>query len=94
MIHKYHQHLDQRATSTPETEPRINNILRRAFVCTPNNPSALQKQVLEQERPVVEIKEKDYNFNFTGVEVEKLIEKAERIAQIEGETEEDLEMKI
>ncbi|MBW0573017.1 hypothetical protein O181_112732 [Austropuccinia psidii MF-1] len=71
-----------RATSTPETEPRINNIPRTAFVSTPNNPSPLQQQVLKQERPVVKIKAKDYNLNFNGEELEKFIKKVERIAQI------------
>ncbi|MBW0567841.1 hypothetical protein O181_107556 [Austropuccinia psidii MF-1] len=83
-----------RATSTPETNPRINNIPRRAFVSTPNNPSPLQQQVLKQERPVVKIKAKDYNLNFNGEEVEKFIKKVERIAQIEGATDEDLAMQM
>ncbi|MBW0575369.1 hypothetical protein O181_115084 [Austropuccinia psidii MF-1] len=83
-----------RATSTPETEPRIKNIPRRAFVATPNNPIPLQKQVLKQERPVVKIKAKHYNLNLNGEEVEKLINKVERIAQIEGETEGDLEFQM
>ncbi|MBW0584868.1 hypothetical protein O181_124583 [Austropuccinia psidii MF-1] len=71
-----------RATSTPETNPIVNNIPRRAFVSTPNNPSPLQQQVLKQERPVVKIKVKDYNLNFNGEEVEKFIKNVERIAQI------------
>ncbi|MBW0575310.1 hypothetical protein O181_115025 [Austropuccinia psidii MF-1] len=69
-----------RATSTPETNPRINNIPRRALVSTPNDKSPLQQQVLEQESPVVKIKAKDYNLNFNGEEVEKFIKKAERIS--------------
>ncbi|MBW0563275.1 hypothetical protein O181_102990 [Austropuccinia psidii MF-1] len=72
-----------RSTSTPEKNPIINNI-PRAFVSTPNNPSPLQQQVLKKERPVVKIKEKDYNLNFNGEEVEKFIKKVERISQIEG----------
>ncbi|MBW0489548.1 hypothetical protein O181_029263 [Austropuccinia psidii MF-1] len=83
-----------RATSTPATEPRTQNIPRRAFLTTPNNPSLLQKKVPRQERPVVKIKAKDYNINFDGEEVEKFIKKVERIAQIEVETDEDLEMQM
>ncbi|MBW0543167.1 hypothetical protein O181_082882 [Austropuccinia psidii MF-1] len=86
--------LGPRATSTPETEPRINNIPRRAFVSTHNNPRPLQQQVLKQERPVVKIKAKDYNLNFNGEEVEKFIKKVEIIAQIEGESDEDLAIKM
>ncbi|MBW0563409.1 hypothetical protein O181_103124 [Austropuccinia psidii MF-1] len=81
-----------RATSTPETEPKPQNIPRRVFVTTPNNPSPLQQQVPRKERPVVKIKAKDYNLNFDGEEVEKFSKKVERIAQIEGETDEDLAM--
>ncbi|MBW0472817.1 hypothetical protein O181_012532 [Austropuccinia psidii MF-1] len=83
-----------RETYTSETEPRINNIPRRAFVSTPNNPSPLQKQVLKQERPLVKIKAKDYNFNFNGEEVEKFIKNVQKIAQIEIEKEEDLAMQM
>ncbi|MBW0570605.1 hypothetical protein O181_110320 [Austropuccinia psidii MF-1] len=83
-----------RATSTPETNPRINNIPRQAFFSTPNNPSPFQQQVLKQERIVVKIKAKDYNLNFNGEEVKKCIKKAERIAQIEGATDEDLAMQM
>ncbi|MBW0583293.1 hypothetical protein O181_123008 [Austropuccinia psidii MF-1] len=83
-----------RATSTPETNPRINNIPRRAFVSTPNNPSPLQQKLLKKERPVVKIKAKYYNLNYNGEEVEKCIKKAKRIAQIEGETDEDLAMQM
>ncbi|MBW0541774.1 hypothetical protein O181_081489 [Austropuccinia psidii MF-1] len=83
-----------RATSTSETEPKTQNIPRRVFVTTPNNPSPLQQKVPRQERPVVEIKEKDYNLNFDGEEVEKFIRKVERIAQIEGATDEHLEMQM
>ncbi|MBW0519804.1 hypothetical protein O181_059519 [Austropuccinia psidii MF-1] len=82
------------ATSTPETDPRIKNIPRRASVSTPNNPGSLQQKVLKQERPVVKIKAKYYNLNFNGEEVEKFIKKVERIAQIAGGTDEDLEMKM
>ncbi|MBW0571985.1 hypothetical protein O181_111700 [Austropuccinia psidii MF-1] len=82
-----------RATSTPEKNPRINNI-PRAFVSTPNDPSPLQQQVLKQERPVVKIRAKDYNLNFNGEEVEKFIKKVERISQIEGATDEDLSMQM
>ncbi|MBW0536303.1 hypothetical protein O181_076018 [Austropuccinia psidii MF-1] len=57
-----------RATSTPATEPRTQNIPRRVFVTTPNNPSPLQQKVPRQERPVVKIKAKDYNLNFDGGE--------------------------
>ncbi|MBW0488647.1 hypothetical protein O181_028362 [Austropuccinia psidii MF-1] len=46
------------ATSTPKKNPIVNNISRRAFVSTFNNPSPLQKQVLKQERLVVKIKAK------------------------------------
>ncbi|MBW0585610.1 hypothetical protein O181_125325, partial [Austropuccinia psidii MF-1] len=77
-----------RATSTPETNPR------RAFFSTPNNPSPLQQQVLKKESLVVKIKAKDYNLNFNGEEVEKFIKKVERIAQIEGATDEDLAMQM
>ncbi|MBW0505820.1 hypothetical protein O181_045535 [Austropuccinia psidii MF-1] len=55
-----------RATSTPETDSRINNIPRRSFVSTPNNPSPLQKQLLKQESPLVRIKSKDYSINFNA----------------------------
>ncbi|MBW0509225.1 hypothetical protein O181_048940 [Austropuccinia psidii MF-1] len=84
----------RRATSTPETEPRTESIQRRVFFTTPNKQSPLQQKVPRQERPVVKIKAKDYNLNFDGEEVEKFIKKVERIAQIEGETDEDLAIKI
>ncbi|MBW0561016.1 hypothetical protein O181_100731 [Austropuccinia psidii MF-1] len=54
----------------------------------------LQQKARRQERSVVKIKAKDYNLNFDGEEVEKFIRKVERIAQIEGETDEDLEMEM
>ncbi|MBW0540367.1 hypothetical protein O181_080082 [Austropuccinia psidii MF-1] len=81
-----------RATSFPATEPKPQNIPRRVFVTTPNNPSPLQKKATRQERPVVKVKAKDYNLNFNGEEVEKSIKKVEIIAQIEGATDEDLAM--
>ncbi|MBW0558383.1 hypothetical protein O181_098098 [Austropuccinia psidii MF-1] len=83
-----------RGTSTPATEPRTQNIPRRVFVTTPNDPSPLQQKVPRQERPVVKIKAKDYNLNFDGEAVEKFIKKVERIAQMEGATDEDLAMQI
>ncbi|MBW0488386.1 hypothetical protein O181_028101 [Austropuccinia psidii MF-1] len=52
-----------RANFTPETDPRIQNLPKRAFVSTPNSPSPLQKQVLKQGSSVVKIKAKDYNIN-------------------------------
>ncbi|MBW0517871.1 hypothetical protein O181_057586 [Austropuccinia psidii MF-1] len=72
--------MDQQSTSklpplpedtVEETDHRIHNIPRRAFVSIPNNPSPLQQKKLE-----------------------KVMKKVERIAQIEGETDEDLEIKI
>ncbi|MBW0468349.1 hypothetical protein O181_008064 [Austropuccinia psidii MF-1] len=90
--------MDQQSTSKlpplpedtlEETDPRFQIFSRRAFVSTPNNPSPLQ-----QESPVVTIKEKDYNINSNGEEVHKCIEKVERIAQIEGETDEDFAMQM
>ncbi|MBW0560577.1 hypothetical protein O181_100292 [Austropuccinia psidii MF-1] len=83
-----------RATSTPATEPRSQNITRRAFVTTPNNPSPLQQKFPRQERPVVKIKAKYYKLNFDGEELKKFIKKVERIAQIEGATDEDLPMQM
>ncbi|MBW0532342.1 hypothetical protein O181_072057 [Austropuccinia psidii MF-1] len=83
-----------RATSTPETQPRPQTHQMRAFFSTPTNPSPLQHQILRQESPVVKIKAKDYNQNFNGEEVEKFIRKVERIAQIEGAREEDLEIQM
>ncbi|MBW0516778.1 hypothetical protein O181_056493 [Austropuccinia psidii MF-1] len=69
-----------RETFTPETEPITQNIPRRGFVPTPNNPSPLQQRVPSPERPVVKIKAKYYNINFDGEELEKFIRKVERIA--------------
>ncbi|MBW0556932.1 hypothetical protein O181_096647 [Austropuccinia psidii MF-1] len=83
-----------RATSTPETEPRPQPHQRRAFFSTPTNPSPLQHQTFRHERPAVKIKAKDYNQNFNGEEVETFISKLERIAQIEGAKEEDLEIQM
>ncbi|MBW0529220.1 hypothetical protein O181_068935 [Austropuccinia psidii MF-1] len=71
-----------RATSTPGTETRSEDIPRIVFVTTPNNPSPLQHKAPRQEIPVVKIKAKDYNLNFYGEEVEKFIKKVERIASI------------
>ncbi|MBW0532659.1 hypothetical protein O181_072374 [Austropuccinia psidii MF-1] len=83
-----------RETSTPETQPRTQNIPMGSFVTTPNIPSPLQQIVPRQERPVVKIKAKDYNLNFVGDEVEKFIRKVERTAQIAGATDEGLAMQI
>ncbi|MBW0553259.1 hypothetical protein O181_092974 [Austropuccinia psidii MF-1] len=83
-----------RATSTPAKEPKTQNIPRRGFVTTLNNPSPLPQQVFRQERPLVKIEAKDYHLNFDGEEVEKFIKEVERIAQIEGETDEDLAMQM
>ncbi|MBW0513699.1 hypothetical protein O181_053414 [Austropuccinia psidii MF-1] len=83
-----------RATTTPVTEPRAQSIPRRVFINTPNNPSPLPQKASRQERPVVNIKAKHYNINFDGEEVERFIRKVERIAQIEGETDEYLAMKM
>ncbi|MBW0503885.1 hypothetical protein O181_043600 [Austropuccinia psidii MF-1] len=83
-----------RATFTPATEPSTQNIPRRVFVTIPNDPSPLQHKVPRQEIPLVKIKAKYYNLNFDGEEVEKFIKKVERIAQIEGETDEDLAMQM
>ncbi|MBW0522705.1 hypothetical protein O181_062420 [Austropuccinia psidii MF-1] len=81
-----------RETSTPATEPITQNIPRIVFFTTPSNPSKLQQKSPRQQRPVVKIKEKDYNLNFDGQEVEKFIRKVEIIAQIEGATDEELAM--
>ncbi|MBW0579533.1 hypothetical protein O181_119248 [Austropuccinia psidii MF-1] len=83
-----------RAASTPETEPSLKTNKRRAFFSTPTYPSPLQHQILRQERHVVKIKAKYYNLNFNLEEVKKFIRKVERIAQIEGPREEDLEMEM
>ncbi|MBW0577642.1 hypothetical protein O181_117357, partial [Austropuccinia psidii MF-1] len=83
-----------RATSTPATEPRSSNVPRKVFVSTPTHPSPLHQEIPRQERSVVKIKAKNYNLNFNGEEVEKFIKKIERIAQIEGATEEDLAMQM
>ncbi|MBW0469794.1 hypothetical protein O181_009509 [Austropuccinia psidii MF-1] len=83
-----------RATSTPETESRPSNILMRVFVSTPTHPSSLQQEIPRKERSLVKIKAKNCNLNFNGEEVKKFIKKVERIAQIEGETEEDLAMQV
>ncbi|MBW0508363.1 hypothetical protein O181_048078 [Austropuccinia psidii MF-1] len=83
-----------RVISTPETDPRSQNIPRRVFVTTLNNPSLLQQKIPRQGIPLVKIEAKDYNLNFDGEEVEKFIIKGERIAQIEGETDEDLAMQM
>ncbi|MBW0564065.1 hypothetical protein O181_103780 [Austropuccinia psidii MF-1] len=83
-----------RETSTPETEPRTQNIPRRVFVTIPNKPIPLQQKVPRQERPVVQIKVKYYNLNFDGEEVENFIKKVEIIEQIEGETDEYLEIQM
>ncbi|MBW0483487.1 hypothetical protein O181_023202 [Austropuccinia psidii MF-1] len=64
-----------RATSTPETEPRTQNIPMGFFVTTPNIPSPLQQICPRQEKPVVKIKAKDSNLNFDGEEVEEFIRK-------------------
>ncbi|MBW0582852.1 hypothetical protein O181_122567 [Austropuccinia psidii MF-1] len=81
-----------RATSTPVTEPRAQSIPRRACVTTPKNPNPLQQKDPRQERPVVKIEAKDYNLPFDGEEGEKFIRKVERIAQIQGATDEGLAM--
>ncbi|MBW0557295.1 hypothetical protein O181_097010 [Austropuccinia psidii MF-1] len=91
ILHTWSQ---SKATSTPETEPRSQNIPRRVFVTKANTPSTLQQKFSREDRPVVKIKAKDYNLNFDGEEVEKFIKKVERIAQTEGETDEDLAMKM
>ncbi|MBW0587840.1 hypothetical protein O181_127555 [Austropuccinia psidii MF-1] len=83
-----------RAKYTPATESRPSNIPRRGFVSTPTNPSPLQQEIPRKERPVVKIKAKNYNLNFNGQEAEKFIKRIERIAQIEGEKEEDLAMQM
>ncbi|MBW0550482.1 hypothetical protein O181_090197 [Austropuccinia psidii MF-1] len=83
-----------RATSTPGTESRPSNISKRVFVSTPTHPSPLQQEIPMKERSVVKIKANSYNLNFNGEEVEIFIKKIERIAQIEGATEEDLAMKM
>ncbi|MBW0573611.1 hypothetical protein O181_113326 [Austropuccinia psidii MF-1] len=83
-----------RETSTPATESRPSNIPRIVFVLTPTHPSPLQQEIPRKERSVVKIKAKNSNLNFNGEEVEKFIKKIERIAQIEGATEEDLAMQM
>ncbi|MBW0557222.1 hypothetical protein O181_096937 [Austropuccinia psidii MF-1] len=83
-----------RATSTPAKESRQSNTPRRVFVSSPKNPSPLQQEIPRKERSVVKIKAKNYNLNFNGEEVEKFIKKIERIAQIEGATEEDQAMQM
>ncbi|MBW0522256.1 hypothetical protein O181_061971 [Austropuccinia psidii MF-1] len=79
---------------TPETESTPSNIPRRVFVETPTYLSPLNQEIPRQERFVVKIKEKNHNLKFNGEEVEKCIKKIERIARIEGETEEDLKMQM
>ncbi|MBW0590578.1 hypothetical protein O181_130293 [Austropuccinia psidii MF-1] len=87
-----------RATSTLATESRPSNTPRRVFVSTPTKSSLLhsplQQEIPRKERSVVKIEAKNYNLNFNGEEVEKFIKKIERIAHIEGATEEDLAMKM
>ncbi|MBW0500417.1 hypothetical protein O181_040132 [Austropuccinia psidii MF-1] len=83
-----------RDKSPPETEPRPKPHQRRVFSSTPTNPSPLQHQILREERPVVKIKGKDHNLSSNGEKVEKFIRKFERIAQIQGSREEDLETQI
>ncbi|MBW0545384.1 hypothetical protein O181_085099 [Austropuccinia psidii MF-1] len=53
-----------REASTPETEPRSQNIPRGVFFTTPGHPSQLQKKGPRQERPVVQIKAKDFSLKF------------------------------
>ncbi|MBW0500734.1 hypothetical protein O181_040449 [Austropuccinia psidii MF-1] len=75
-------------------KPRSQNIPRRAFVTTPNSPNELQQKAPRKGKPVVRIQAKDYNLNDGGEEVEPFIRKVERIAQIEGETDENIEMQL
>ncbi|MBW0563426.1 hypothetical protein O181_103141 [Austropuccinia psidii MF-1] len=84
----------RRATSTPATEPRSSNVVRKVLVSTPTHPSPLHQEIPRQERSLVKRKPKNYNIDFNGEEVEKFIKKIERIAQIEGVTEEDLAMQM
>ncbi|MBW0507147.1 hypothetical protein O181_046862 [Austropuccinia psidii MF-1] len=84
---------ESRETSTPETEQKIKNA-PRAFVFIPNKPSPLQQKFLNQERPVVKTKAKDYNINFNGEELEEIIKKVQIIPQIEGAKDEDLAIQM
>ncbi|MBW0490687.1 hypothetical protein O181_030402 [Austropuccinia psidii MF-1] len=71
------------ASSTPFTSQRPNTLPKHVNIHAQAS-SPLQQEIPQNKRPIVKIRQKDYNLCFDGNEVEIFIERMGNIAEIEG----------
>ncbi|MBW0531241.1 hypothetical protein O181_070956 [Austropuccinia psidii MF-1] len=71
----------------PKTLPKRVNIHAQASI-------PFQKEISQNNTPIVKIRLKDYNLWFDGMEVERFIKRVEDIAEIEGESGRDIARQI
>ncbi|MBW0582304.1 hypothetical protein O181_122019 [Austropuccinia psidii MF-1] len=81
------------ATSTPYTEQRPSTLSGRVNISS-QIPTPLHQEIPRNTTPIVKIRAKDYNLWFDGKDVERFINKAENIAEIEGESEREIARQI
>ncbi|MBW0522796.1 hypothetical protein O181_062511 [Austropuccinia psidii MF-1] len=81
------------ATSTAYTEQRQSTLPRRVNISS-QIPTPLHQEIPRNTTPIVKIQAKDYNLRLDGKDVERLIQKVENIAEIEGASERDIARQI
>ncbi|MBW0560319.1 hypothetical protein O181_100034 [Austropuccinia psidii MF-1] len=91
--HRYHPQLDLEQNLLQQ-QSQDHQISQGEFFFYTNTSKSTTTRAPKEKRSVVKIKEKNYNLNLNGEEVEKAINKIERLSQIEAPTEEDMEMQV
>ncbi|MBW0466716.1 hypothetical protein O181_006431 [Austropuccinia psidii MF-1] len=80
-------------TSTPYTEKRKITLPRRVTISA-QIPTPSHQEIPRNSTPIVKIRAKDYNLWLDGKDVERFMNKAESISEIEGAIQRDIARKI
>ncbi|MBW0487565.1 hypothetical protein O181_027280 [Austropuccinia psidii MF-1] len=81
------------SSSTPFTEQRPNNLTKKVAIHSqPSSP--LQQEILTNNKPIFNIRTKDYNLWFVGIEVDRFIGRVRNIPEIEGASGRDIARQI
>ncbi|MBW0547023.1 hypothetical protein O181_086738 [Austropuccinia psidii MF-1] len=80
-------------SSIPFNSKRPNKLPKRVNIHSQASIS-LQQEIPRNNKPIVNIKPKDYSLWFNGKEIEVCIERVENIVEIEGESGRDIARQI